>query len=195
MPDQGSGATLRLFVACNLPDEVRAALGRVQDDLRRLGADDLRCVRPDGIHITLKFLGAVEAARVEAIHGALAGAVEPFELRVRPSSVGGFGGARLRVVWAGLEGDVAGLAALALRVDEALAKLRFPRERRPFAPHLTLARVPDRLPPARRRELSELVERYQPPPMPEVTLTRVELMRSILGPQGSRYESLAEFPS
>jgi 2'-5' RNA ligase len=194
MPNERNEGTLRLFVACNLPDEVRRGLGQVQDDLRRLGADDLRWVRPEGIHVTLKFLGAVDAARVEAVREALASAIEPFELRVRPASVGGFGGARLRVVWAGLEGDVAGLAALALRVDEALAKLRFSRERRPFAPHLTLARVPDRVPPARRRELSELVERYQPPPMPEVTLTRVDLMRSILGPQGSRYEVLAHFP-
>ncbi len=57
---EGQGEQLRLFVACELPDDVRTALGRVQDDLRRLGAGRLRWVRPEGIHVTLKFLGAVE---------------------------------------------------------------------------------------------------------------------------------------
>ena len=143
-------AELRLFVACELPDDVRDALGRLQAGLRRGDRAGLRWVRPEGIHITLKFLGGVEEGRVGEITPALASAIEPFELRVRPASLGGFpslvagGGARLRVVWVGLEGDVEGLAALAGRVDAALESIGFPSERRPFAAHLTLARVSDR---------------------------------------------------
>ncbi|OGO50270.1 MAG: 2'-5' RNA ligase [Chloroflexi bacterium RBG_16_68_14] len=185
---------LRLFVACELPDDVRQALGRLQDDLRRLGASRLRWVRPEGIHVTLKFLGAVEASRVEKITSALAAAVEPFELRLRPAEVGGFGGARLRVVWVGLEGDIEALASLAKRVDRALRPLGFPREGRPFAAHLTLARVPDLVPSEERQQLAGLIERYRPPPLPSMILREVYLMRSILGPGGSVYQRLASFP-
>lgn len=185
---------IRLFVACELTDEVRDALARVQGDLRRLGADRLRWVRPEGIHVTLKFLGGVEASRVEAISDALASAIEPFELRVRPASVGGFGGARLRVVWVGLEGDIDSLAVLADRVEAALEPLGFPRERRPFAAHLTLARVLDEAPAHERKQLAALVERYEPPRLPSMTLTEVSLMQSRLQPGGSVYTRLASFP-
>ncbi len=194
MADERPGQ-IRLFVACELTDEVRSALGRIQEDLRRLGADGLRWVRPAGIHLTLKFLGGVEESRLDRIKEALAAAIEPFELRVRPSTLGGFGGARLRVVWVGLEGDTEPLASLARRVDRALRPLRFPRERRPFAPHLTLARVQDRVPPPERRRLAGLIERYRSPLLPSMILTEVSLMQSVLGPGGSVYHRLATFPS
>ena len=185
---------LRLFVACELPDEVRGALGRVQDDLRRLGADRLRWVRPEGIHITMKFLGAVEAERVGEIEGALTAAVQPFEHRLGFEKLGNFGGNRARVLWIGLDGDVKGLTELAGRIDAALEPLGFPRERRPFAAHVTLARVPDEVPASVRRTLPDVLARYQPLPLPPLVLSEVALMRSILGPGGSRYERLASFP-
>ncbi|MEX1252993.1 MAG: RNA 2',3'-cyclic phosphodiesterase [Dehalococcoidia bacterium] len=185
---------LRLFVACELPDDVREALGRVQADLRRAGADSLRWVRPEGIHVTLKFLGEVDAERVDAVTSALAAAIEPFELRVRPSALGTFGGDRLRVVWVGLEGDIDALASLAGRVEGALEPLGFPRERRPFAPHLTLARPRDHVPPAELRTLASLVRRYQPPPLPSMTLREVNLMQSTLERGGSVYTKLAGLP-
>ena len=189
---------LRLFVACELPDDVRTALGHIQDDLRSAsdgGAGRLRWVRPEAIHVTLKFLGAVAESRLEAIRSALGAAVDPFELRLRAGTLGGFGGTRLRVLWVGLEGDVEELASLAARVEGALAPLGFPREGRPFAAHLTLARVPDQAPPAERRRLSELLERYRLPPQPSMVLTEVLLMQSVLGPGGSVYHQLASFPN
>ncbi len=184
----------RLFVACELSDELKHALGALEDDLRRLAVDGLRWVRPEGIHVTLKFLGEVEAARIESITAALTSAIEPFELRLQPASVGGFGGARLRVVWVGLEGDVRGLTELAGRVEGALEPLGFPRERRPFAAHLTIARVRDQTSSAKRQQLAGLIERYQPPALPAVTFRQLALMRSHLGPQGASYERLASFP-
>jgi 2'-5' RNA ligase len=190
MPD------LRLFVACELPDEVRRALDEVQDGLRsHLGSTArLRWVRPEGIHVTLKFLGAVDASNVDELTTALSTAIEPFELTVALASVGGFGGARLRVIWVGLAGDTDGLAALAGRVDVALEPLGFPRERRPFAAHLTLARVPDETPPPERRRLSDLLWSYRLPPQPSLTLTEVALMQSTLGPGGAVYRKIASFP-
>lgn len=196
-------AQLRLFVACELPDAVRQALGRLQSELRKLGAGALRFVRPEGIHVTLKFLGNVDEQRVGKIGDALVGAIEPFAFDLRPATLGGFpstslragGGSRLRVVWVGLDGDVDALGALAGRVEGALVPLGFPAERRPFAAHLTLARVRDTASAQERRTLSELVERYRPAPMPSMILTRVVLMRSVLGPGGSRYHRLATFPA
>jgi 2'-5' RNA ligase len=185
---------LRLFVACELSDEVRRALAAAQDGLRRTTSLRLRWVRPEGIHITLKFLGEVEAVRVEEIERTLAKAIEPLEARVRPARLGGFGGSRLRVVWVGLEGDVDRLVGLAARVDEALAALGFPRERRPFAAHLTLARVPDEVSLEERGELARLLEGYSIPELPSMRLTEVHLIQSILGPGGSVYQRLATFP-
>ena len=191
----GGDRELRLFVACELPAEVRSALGAIQEDLRRLDLPRLRWTRTEGIHVTLKFLGAVEASRVDAMRLALEAAVTPFELRLRLSSLGGFGGARVRVVWAGLDGDVDGLASLAEAVDGALTPLGFSRERRPFAAHLTLARVPDQLPATERRKIGEVIDGYRSTRTPSMILTRVALMRSILGgPGGAVYERLAAFP-
>ena len=195
--------TLRLFVACAMPEAVKRGLASIQDDMRRQGAPRLRYVRPEGIHITLKFLGDVQQHRVEAIAAALERAIEPFELRLTIERLGGFApaslragsGAGLRVVWAALAGDLAQLAALAERVECALVPLGFPREKRLFAPHITLARVPDEVSVEDRLWLAALVESYQLPALPPMILSEVLLIRSILGPGGSVYEHLGFFPA
>jgi 2'-5' RNA ligase len=187
---------MRLFVACELPPATKTALADVQSRLRSRGAQELRWVRPEGMHLTLKFLGEVPAERVPAIEEALAGAVEgPLELRLAFSALGSFGGpTRLRVVWVGAEGDVPRLVDLAGRVDAALTTLGFPRERRPYSPHLTLARVSDRASPEQRRRLSELIAGFPMPSVPEAVVREVSLMRSFLEPGGARYQRLAAFP-
>ncbi len=188
-------ASLRLFVACELSDEIRAALARVQDELRNSGAGRLRWVRPEGIHITLKFLGQVESERVPEVTAALASVIEPFRLRLAPARLGGFGGVRIRVVWIGVDGDTDGLASIAQRVERALTPLGFPPERRPFDPHLTLARVPDRMPAAERGSLAALVRDYRVQSLPSMIVTSVSLIQSVLGPGGSVYHNVATFPS
>jgi len=191
------GPSLRLFVACELPGEVREALAAVQRLLQDRGAEGLRWVRPEGIHLTLKFLGEVPARRLETIERALARAVrEPFRLSVRLGRMGSFGGSTgLRVVWVGLEGDVEELARLAVLVEGALEPLGFPRERRPFAAHLTLARVKEGASPQDRRRLFELVHSLELPPPPGATLETVSLMQSTLEAGGARYQCLARFPT
>ena len=190
----GREESLRLFVACELSDEIRAALARIQDELRSSGAARLRWVRPEGIHITLKFLGQVESERVPEIKAALVSAIEPFRLRLAPGLLGGFGGARIRVVWVSVEGDTDNLASIAQRVERALTPLGYPAERRAFAPHLTLARVPDRMPSSERVVLAGLVRDYRLEPLPSMIVTSVSLIQSVLGPGGSVYHKLATFP-
>jgi len=196
MRDKSEESELRLFVACELPPEMRAALAFLQEALRRQGAPPVRWVRPDGIHLTLKFLGAVPAQRVTDICAALAPTVEgirPLELSL--GSLGIFGGRRgARVVWVGVEGDVPRVASLQRRVEEALARLGFPAEGRAFSPHLTLARVPDHLGSAERERLWELTKALAAPDAAPVTIRELSLMRSILGPGGAVYERLAAFP-
>ena len=123
-------------MACELPGEAREALAAVQRLLQERGAQGLRWVRPEGIHLTLKFLGEVPARRVKAIEEALARAVrEPFRLSVRLGRLGSFGGSTgLRVVWIGLEGEVEGLARLAARVEGALEPWAFPANGAPSPP-------------------------------------------------------------
>lgn len=188
-------APLRLFVACKLPDEVLNALSQVQDDLQRAGAEQLRWVRPEGIHLTLKFLGDVEAALVDDVTAALSACIQPFALRLNVSRLGGFGGRRLRVVWMGLDGQTQGLSDLAKTVERALEPLGFPAERRPFAPHLTLARVRDRATAAQREQLSGLLGSYQLPPLPKFSLSQAALIQSTLGPGGATYRTISRFPS
>ncbi len=187
---------LRLFVACELPPAVREALGDLQGSLRKAGASNLRWVRPEGIHLTLKFLGSVAPERVGGVQDALGKAVsEPFRWQVRLSKVGGFGGpARLRVVWVGLEGDLEPMNEMARRVELALKPLGFPSEGRPFAPHLTLARVRDEASVEERRRLHQLLQAFPFPSSPAFTLDSVSLMRSFLEPGGARYVCLARFP-
>jgi len=196
MREKSEGSELRLFVACELPSEMKAALTALQDALRRQGAPPVRWVRPEGIHLTLKFLGAVPAQRVTDICAALAPTVEgipPLELSL--GSLGAFGGRRgARVVWVGVEGDVERAVELQRRVETALARLGFPTEERAFSPHLTLARVPDHVGAAERERLWDLTKALAAPEAAPVTIRELSLMRSILGPGGAVYERLAAFP-
>lgn len=131
---------IRSFVAIDVAPPVLKALQGLHAELARHKAD-VRWVRPEGLHATLKFLGYVEAPRLEKVHVALAAAVQTHAtLRVRVQGLGAFPTLRRpRVLWVGLEG--AGLAELAAGVDAALEPLGFERERRGFTPHITLGRV------------------------------------------------------
>jgi 2'-5' RNA ligase len=184
----------RLFVACELPSDALAALRSLQSRLRGRMELGLRWVRPEGMHLTLKFLGNVSRRHVREITEALEQAVLPFEVNVTATHVGMFGGIRPRVVWAGLDGDVERLQALADVVEGALGSVGFPGEGRPFRPHLTLARVPEDLGTVDGRALHAAVQSFAMTQPVEITLREVALMRSVLGPGGARYQRLAEFP-
>ena len=132
---------MRLFVALNPPERVRGALWDAAAPLRELDLP-VNWVHPDGIHLTLKFLGEVEPGREPELRAALTRAAEGG--RALPLAVCGFGvfpdARRPRVVWAGLGADPA-LELLQHRVEREFAPLGFPSEARPFRPHLTLGRA------------------------------------------------------
>ena len=182
----------RLFIAVALPPAVRAELAALRAALEGAGVPRLRWVQPDGIHLTLKFLGDTPLRRRPEIEAAMeeAGAAGP-EHTLSLGGLGLFGGRRPRVLWAGLDGDVAAVIALAARLDAALAERGFEPERRPLTPHLTLARVPDRAGDEQRRALRRIVEACAAPAPLPLAVDALRLIQSDLTPGGARYRTLA----
>ena len=179
-----SGEAVRAFVALELEPTLRAALGELQTRLRpRLG--EVRLVRPDGIHLTLRFLGEASPAQVESLVpalGAAAAGCPPVTARV-----GGLGffpqAGSPRVLWVGLELPPPVLE-LQRACERAARAAGFEAEARPFRPHLTLGRW---------RSLAAR------PALPTVELgvARLDslvLFRSRTRPQGATYTPLARFP-
>jgi len=190
---------LRLFIAVAVPAPVRRGLTTLRPQLEEAGAPSmLRWVRPESIHLTLKFLGATHANRVAAIAQALQEAASVSAAhRLQVAGLGLFGGRRPRVLWAGLDGDVDAVSRCAARVDAALARCGFAPERQPFAPHLTLARLRDRATAQDREALRRAVDRitaigWRTPSSSAIPVTALQLIHSRLGPNGARYEPLAE---
>jgi 2'-5' RNA ligase len=184
----------RLFVAIDLGDEARRALGEAQAVCRRADLP-VRWVDVAGAHLTLKFLGETERAQgapIGAALSAVAGRHRP--LLLSTGTPGAFPNLRRpRVLWLGLTGALDRLAALQRDVDDALTGLGFPRETRPFSPHLTLGRVRDG---ARSLDAESLATafagvRHVAAPLP---VESIRLMRSDLGQGRARYTTLLEVP-
>lgn len=182
---------MRTFIAIDLPLEIHNELARCQATHRGL-CPDARWTRPEGIHLTLKFLGEIADAQVNKVTQALA-TLEPFA--TFPVEIKGFGffpdARRPRVFWAGVVAplDLAGLAA---RVEDALQKLGFPRESRDYAPHLTLARFRE---PRPQPALREAVEKQPAITLGRFDVTEFFLYESKLNPQGAEYRKVARFPT
>jgi len=183
---------MRLFVAINLPAETRDAIYADAEPLRA-ETRGVRWVASDALHVTLKFLGEQDDSLVVPIRDALAsvGAAHA-NLTVSTTQVGAFPNFRRpRVVWLGMTGEDV-VRALARDVDRALVPLGFSPETRPFQAHLTLGRVKGELPP---HEAATLAGAASATPVSRSFLVRaVDLMRSELGPGGSRYSVVASAP-
>jgi RNA 2',3'-cyclic 3'-phosphodiesterase len=179
---------VRSFVAVLLPEPVRAGLAAVSAELRGR-APGLAWVRADNLHLTLRFLGDVEAVTLGRVREAVtvaAGAVSPFTVTL--GGLGGFPAERApRVVWAGVVLGAAGLGALYAALEEALVARGIPGDRRAFHPHVTLARARD---PRGAGRLATLLG--VGPSFGEVPVRALHLMRAELHPLGARYSVLTE---
>jgi len=180
-------------VAIDLAEQVRAALACEQSRLKAACGHhrDIRWKRTGGLHLTLKFLGEIETARVASLTAALQalGRFDPFEVEVK-----GFGffpdARRPRVLWAGLEAPAA-LGELAARVEAALEELGFGRENRPFKPHLTLARFER---PHAKPALTAAIGGSSGGSFGSFEVSEFFLFESQLRPGGAKYFKLARFP-
>ena len=190
---------MRTFVAIELDPPIRQAVVDVQTTLKRelgsLPGARPQWVRPESLHLTLKFIGEIEEESLPDVLVALRIAAQrqsAFSLGVR--GIGVFPDARApKVVWAGLSGDVDTLAALALAIEEALIPAGIPPEGRPFTPHLTIARIKDGS-----REIGKaltangfLERRLE---LGSMNVHEIVLMKSDLKPSGSVYTRLDRVP-
>lgn len=133
---------MRLFVALDLADPIREALREPMAKLKPL-SKSARWLQPEAMHVTLKFIGHVDAGKLDTIRAALATVRSnaPVEMQVR--GVGFFPDERRpRVIWCGIKAS-ANLEPLAAEIERALEPLGIAREERGFVPHLTLARLKD----------------------------------------------------
>jgi 2'-5' RNA ligase len=186
---------VRLFVALEIPDQVRDGFAALIAELR--GADSsfsksrARWVRPENLHVTLKFIGHVDSGKLDAIRAALAEVRldGPVELRFR--GLGFFpNGKRPRVFWAGIEASP-NLAPLAGEIEARLAKVGISGETREFAPHLTLARFE---PPGISDGLSAMAQENVAREFGAVHTGEFHLFESKTKPSGAEYARLQSFP-
>ncbi len=182
---------MRAFIAIDLPEAIHAELKRWQSAFRAV-CREASWARPEGIHLTLKFLGEISDNQARKVTEALK-ELGPFEKY--PVEVKGFGffpdARRPRVFWAGVEAPPA-LVELAGRVGECMEKLGFAREGRAYRPHLTLARFKN---PRPQPALVELVGGESDTSLGRFDVSEFFLFESKLFPQGAEYRKVARFPT
>ena len=182
---------MRSFIAINLPATVKSDIGEIVARLRPSGPP-ARWVQADNVHVTLKFLDEIEADQVRPLVEAIERAsleTPPFDL-----ALGGFGvfpnARRARVFWIGIESGVEALRNLARAIDRRVNKLGFPREKRAFSAHLTLARLRQPGPAETLVTAAEQLGYHSEP----IRIARIDLMRSVLAPGGAQYTVLESVP-
>jgi len=183
----------RIFCAVEIPQHVSKLLIEHIEKLRaRFPAVSASWSREGKFHLTLKFLGDVPQQRIEALSLAAAQAVE--NSGAIPIKVGGTGSfpkhGSPRVLWIGIDDSVGRLTQLQDRLENACDPLGFPREERPFHPHLTIARVRR---PHGAKELAEAHRNLEFAPI-DVTVEELIVFRSELGRDGSKYTPLSRHP-
>ncbi|GAA6202328.1 RNA 2',3'-cyclic phosphodiesterase [Aquicoccus sp. SU-CL01552] len=178
---------MRAFIAIDLPEEVTAALVRLQS-LLPAG----RPVAEENLHLTLAFLGDQSEAVLAALHFELETIrVQPFALGF--SGLGVFGGDRPRILFADV-GTEPALADLHRRVTGALHRAGVAVQRARFHPHVTLARFGSRATPGTAARLHRFLSDHGDTPLPSFPVTGFGLYESTLHPSGARYNLLARYP-
>lgn len=188
----GPEEKVRVFVSVGLSDEAREALVDAVERIRHEVPDGVQWARPDGMHLTLKFLGNIPSANVLALLGCvgeLASANRAFGLKL--TGLGMFPNRRKpRVLWAGVGGDLDALSSLQIGAEDTINALGYPPEQRPFRPHITLGRPRRSVSDAQLARIGAVVSGLTPPPPVSWQVDRVDVMRSELHPSGARYTVL-----
>ena len=178
---------VRTFIAFDLPEILKNHIRSVQDRCREFDAA-VRWVRPEGVHLTLKFLGDVEEETLPGICSAVERtSADLIECSVRTGDVGAFPNMnRPRVFWLGIKGMPEEVVDFAGNLDRALGKLGFERDGRKLKPHLTLGRVKGR---ANIGNLTDFLGKADFEEL-DFKLDTVSVIKSELLPGGARYETL-----
>lgn len=175
---------VRVFIAIDIPDEIRARMNEVQDRLRSSAAK-MTFVEPSNTHMTLKFIGEVDLRTLEKIRVSFAALrFDPFQVEISGVSLNPQ--KRPRIVWA--EGEDAGCGArIQVEIDEMLSVYGIGRESRPFRPHVTLARIKKYDP-----SLRSAVREIEKVSFGTFCVDRIRLKESTLTPDGPLYTTIDE---
>lgn len=183
----------RVFAALVLPPENQAQLGELLAGLQDAAPPGaVRWVRPEAMHLTVKFYGDVAAEAVPALAAGLgqASAVAP-PMTLTLQGLGVFPDPRRpQVIWVGLGGDLAPLRALQAAVERLSADLGYAPETRPFKPHMTLGRVSARLAPADQMRLLGRLAARKSETFGDLRADTLSLLRSDLRPTGPEYTTI-----
>jgi 2'-5' RNA ligase len=181
---------VRLFVALEIPSAVRENLAALLESLRAVSSQT-RWVRPENLHVTLKFMGEVPETKLAATRSVLAGVRSDQPVTVDFRGLGFFPNEkRPRVFWAGIEASP-NLKTLAADIESVVEKLGIPREQRPFSPHLTLARFE---PPGLPEKLRSAIQENAAREFGSLRTNQYHLIESKLKPSGAEYTTLESFP-
>ena len=182
--DKKPSNEIRSFICLEIPESIQTRISKLQENLRQTDAQ-VSWTKPSNIHLTLKFLGGVEASRIDSVGKALEQAAQgigSFEVEV--GGAGCFPSARgPRVLWVGISDIPEQLRRLYDNIEVELERQRFPREKRKFSPHLTIGRI--RAPHNSARVAEALIAKGFD--FESFTAEQVILMRSDLKPTGSIY--------
>ena len=189
------GGYVRAFIAVEVPQTARQILAETIRELADQVPGNVRWVTPQGIHLTLKFLGDIPTDDSGKILEALRSPIQQIPaFWVQVSGLGMFPNARRpRVLWAGVEVQQESLSSLQKCVEDTLAQMDYPTERQSFSPHLTLGRVRDGVSPGARRLIiqamskASLVSSVVSEPW---AVEQVHLFRTTFTPNGSIYTSM-----
>lgn len=187
------GETIRAFLALDPPPEILRTIADIQSALRKNIRGSVSWVRPEGMHLTLKFFGDIATDDITAVSEIVAGhaaGVRTFHLEAK--GLGVFPGLRRpRVLWFGIGGEVERLIAMQKAIDQGLEACGFPREERPFRAHLTLARIKS----LRGLEgLDSVIAGKGSESAGKFMATGLTLFKSELTPKGAIYTTLGHFP-
>jgi len=185
--------TIRAFIAIELPAELRQQLAQLQARLKTDSQPRIKWVNPNGIHLTLKFLGNINPAVIKPITEAMTDAakkIPSFALDVQ--QLGVFPNQkRVQVVWLGLGGEIERLSQLQQFIETNLARLDFAPEQRSFKPHLTIARLGDEALPDERQRLGELISGTRFETSQLIRVDSINLIRSQLTREGAIYSRIS----
>lgn len=193
MTDNIKMETIRAFIAIELPAELRQELTRLQAELKVDNRLRIKWVNPNGIHLTLKFLGNIPISDTDRITQAMtdtARLITPFYLKTE--TLGAFPNLkRAQVVWVGLGGETDKLKQLQQLIETNLTQLGFTAEQRQFKPHLTLARLGSEVSPAERQHLGEFIASTRFDMGERMKVDSINLIRSQLTREGAVYSRIS----
>ncbi len=185
-------ATLRLFIAIELPEMVREPLADSLKDSVIIKKKKARLTSKENLHITLKFLGDVQQDKRGDLQAAIAnsvGGIGPFELKIHSGGV--FPAIKKpRILWAGFDISKE-LSVLVNNLENEFEKIGFSKDLKPFQPHITLARIPEDISTIIPVEKDEIIQNLEKIDLPPFTVNKISLMKSILLPGKPEYQVIS----